>query len=307
MSDCGIPLLSLGSDGAANELAAQKSITLDAPGYLCFEKKLLDVEVRVPLLGNPPRPIVPVQDPKHARKTAANQILSGARLLSFGRYHINIQQLASLLDVQPSPLVVRDVLDCDKQDDGRAYRTFNSKTLEAALDSEDCQGLAIYLFVCGEMCDAWLHNSIGHRARIWSAWTAIFFLRIWRNYILEREQEPQSFMSLKNNFISHQSFRIFDSLGESLIGLILSHRDYYPDIPLLPWKHGTEACEHIFGWMRVISPNFTILDARQMMPKIYSVVKSVMSGKVKLAPSAHMHSGQLSHLLRHLCSISQSF
>ena len=44
-----------------------------------------------------------------------------------------------------------------------------------------------------------------------------------------------------------------------------------------------------------------------MMPKIYSVVKSVMSGKVKLAPSAHMHSGQLSHLLRHLCSISQSF
>ncbi|EGF98072.1 uncharacterized protein MELLADRAFT_96195 [Melampsora larici-populina 98AG31] len=67
--------------------------------------------------------------------------------------------------------------------------------------------------------------------------------------------------------------------------------EYYADFPFCPWKHGTEACEHIFGWMRVISPNFSVLDARLMMPKIIAVVKSIMSGRMKMPPSEHLHAG----------------
>jgi hypothetical protein len=98
-------------------------------------------------------------------------------------------------------------------------------------------------------------------------------------------------MSIDRNGISRQSYEIFRFLGNTLIGLIISHREYHPLVPLLPWKHGTEACEHIFGWMRVIMPNFTVLDARQMLPKVFAVVRNVMGGKMKIPQSDHLQSG----------------
>lgn len=59
----------------------------------------------------------------------------------------------------------------------------------------------------------------------------------------------------------------------------------------LPFAPISEPVEHVFGWMRVLSPRFTVLDARMMMPKIHAIVKNVMSGKMKIPPSEHMHSG----------------
>lgn len=98
-------------------------------------------------------------------------------------------------------------------------------------------------------------------------------------------------MNVNQNGISHQSQKIFIQLGESLIGLIISHCDYYPNYPLCTWNHGTKACEHIFGWMRIISPNFTVLDAHQMMPKIFTVVKSIMIGQIVIPQSDNVQSG----------------
>ncbi|EGF97440.1 uncharacterized protein MELLADRAFT_85351 [Melampsora larici-populina 98AG31] len=217
-----------------------------------------DVHVKVPLFGNPPRPVVAVQDPKHARKTGANQLLSGSRLLVMGKYTITIQQLAEILKMPNSPLLAKDVFDSDKQDDGRAFRTLSAPTLSASLCLESSTGLTIFLFITGELVDSWLSKTMGHRERIRSAWTAGFFLRRWKGYLQKREKETN---------------------------------DYYPDYPFCPWKHGTESCEHVFGWMRVLSPRFSVLDARFMMPKIHAVVKSVMSGKIKIPPSKHIHSG----------------
>ncbi|EGG09346.1 uncharacterized protein MELLADRAFT_96245 [Melampsora larici-populina 98AG31] len=73
----------------------------------------------------------------------------------------------------------------------------------------------------------------------------------------------------------------------------------------MPWKHGTECCEHIFGWMRVISPTFTLLDARQMMPKIFAVIKSVMSGHIVIPNSENLHAGN-DNKIRDLLKIAES-
>ena len=59
------------------------------------------------------------------------------------------------------------------------------------------------------------------------------------------------------SFISLQSYNIFTSLAETLVLLIIAHRDYYTDYPLLPWEHGTEALEHVFGIARQLVPDFT--------------------------------------------------
>ncbi|PLW42688.1 hypothetical protein PCASD_08506 [Puccinia coronata f. sp. avenae] len=286
-SKAGMSILSLGSDGAATEISALRMVQASADKYLSFHKSDAGVSVQVPLIGEPPQPVVAVQDPKHARKTATNQILSGARLLSFGKFHLNISHLVELLG-DHSTLYNRDVLNCDKQDDGRAYRTMNWETLEASLRSPKHIGLSIYLFLLGELTDAWLCQKMNHLDRIRSSWTCIFFLRLWH---LSNSDKNSPLTSIDRNGVSRQSFEIFSFLGNSLLGLIIAHRDFHPKVPLLPWKHGTEACEHIFGWMRVIMPNFTVLDARQMLPKIFAVVRNVMSGKMKMPKSEHLRSG----------------
>jgi hypothetical protein len=96
-SKAGMSILSLGSDGAATEISTLRTVQNSVNKYLCFSKHDSDVSIRVPLIGQPPRPVVSVQDPKHARKTATNQVLSGARLLSFGKSYLNISHLVEIL------------------------------------------------------------------------------------------------------------------------------------------------------------------------------------------------------------------
>lgn len=67
-----------------------------------------------------------------------NQLLSETSILAFGQYYADIQQLATPLEDEISPLYKCDVLDCDQQDFIRVYRKFSAATLGAALKSEEC-------------------------------------------------------------------------------------------------------------------------------------------------------------------------
>jgi hypothetical protein len=102
-SKAGMSVVSIGSDGAATEILALRSLQNSVDQYLSFHKEDTGISIQVPLMGQPPRPVVPVQDPKHACKTAANQLLSGAWLLSFGKFYLNISHLVELLG-KNSPL-----------------------------------------------------------------------------------------------------------------------------------------------------------------------------------------------------------
>ncbi|PLW26131.1 hypothetical protein PCASD_24687 [Puccinia coronata f. sp. avenae] len=136
-NESGINILSLSANGAANELLAQTALSDLSDKHITFVQPKYEINIRIPLLGNLPRPLVAVQDPKHARKTCANQILSGARLLSFGKYWFSILHLAVILKSDGTSLYTKDVYNCDKQDDGRAYRLFNEETMKISLEKED--------------------------------------------------------------------------------------------------------------------------------------------------------------------------
>lgn len=187
---------------------------------------------------------------------------------------------------------MKDVFDFDRQDDGRSYRMLCSDIVQLALRHPSCIGLVIYLFIFGEMCDSWLSQTASHLDRLVSAFMAHFFLKHWYSYLKERAEDSNGMMSVDRNGISHQSFKIFSQLAPSLLSLIIAHREFYPGFPFLPWKHGTKACEHIFGWMRVIFPKFTFLDALQMGAKLFTIVKNIMTDKISMPTSEHIHSGK---------------
>ncbi|CAG8642587.1 6366_t:CDS:2, partial [Scutellospora calospora] len=63
------------------------------------------------------RPIIHVQDSKHAKKNRRNAIHSEARLLVLGNNTIRYDQLYQLAYKENSALYIRDVINIDKQDD----------------------------------------------------------------------------------------------------------------------------------------------------------------------------------------------
>ena len=79
-----------------------------------------------------------------------------------------------------------------------------------------------------ELCDAYLNRTIDHKTRIEMVLRAYFFLNIWKNYIKRCSiQYSAKWYSLQKSFISIQSYDIFISIAESLIMLVIAHREYY--------------------------------------------------------------------------------
>jgi choline kinase len=99
-------------------------------------------------------PIITIQDPKHTKKTARNQLHSGIRLLILGNNVILYRHLLTLAQAENHAIYIRDVVNVDKQDDGAAYRLFHSDVLEQICqnheqENNEMQSLFVYLFVLG--------------------------------------------------------------------------------------------------------------------------------------------------------------
>ena len=148
-------ILSLGSDGAITEYQAQQLIyKIQTNEKLTIEVPQLDIKFSCPIFDNV-GPVIRVQDPKHAKKTARNAVMSGARLLTFGNSSARFDHLLMLINYQNSVLYKNDVIKLDRQDDAAAYRTFCSSNFHQCLMADHqirpgMEGFVIYLFVIGK-------------------------------------------------------------------------------------------------------------------------------------------------------------
>ena len=88
-------------------------------------------------------------------------------------------------------------------------------------------------------------------------------------------------IATERHFLAHQTYSSLIQCCEAIVMLIHCHAKYYHEVPLCTWLHGTEALEHLYGIARQILPDFTVLDFKQMMPKIMRMVKIWINGGVK--------------------------
>lgn len=102
-------------------------------------------------------PILRVQDPKHAKKTCRNVIMSGARVLSFGRSTVRFDHFLLISQRLDSVMYKQDVVKLDRQDDAAAYRAFCSSNLRTVYlqhlensESEEMCGFFVLLFIFGK-------------------------------------------------------------------------------------------------------------------------------------------------------------
>lgn len=229
-----------------------------------------DMPIRIAFIHG--QPIVMIQDSKHGAKTFRNNTCTGARALVVGNYIIFFWQLHNIAFSPDSPLYHRDVEKLDRQDDNAATRLYASATLHHIITHfPEYVGLIVYLFVFGELVDAYQNRSISHSERVKMVLRAKFFLELWRLFLRKAGYQESRYC------ISREAIDICGYLVDGFIALLIVHRDHMGDehtYPFLPWLHSTEVCEHVFGECRKLIKDFTHLDFLYMMPRLSILIRA---------------------------------
>lgn len=270
-----IRVVSYACDGTETERAVERLLVEQADSIITQtitnpREGLPDIVIEIPVFGG--FPIVMIQDSKHALKTARNNLFSGARFLAFGNAIAIFQHIRDAAFEPGSPLYHRDVEKLDRQDDNAALRLFSSAFLQYLVSHHpDYIGEIVYLFVFGELVDAYQNRHIPHIERIKMVLRVHFFLEMWETYLAHTNHPRAQFL------ISREALDIAHYLINGLLSLVFVYRDYIGDnFPLLPWNHSTEACEHFFGDARKIIKDFTLLDFFQMLPKLMVKIREAI-------------------------------
>ena len=292
----GIHVISYAADGTEVERRLQRLFTAEADstrtytfGHPGRSNVGGTISFTIPVFGN--QPIAMVQDSKHALKTGRNQLLSGAHLGVLGNHPLFYTQVRHLAASKTGPLYNRDVEKLDRQDDNAATRLFCAETLRWLTEHHDDQrGLIAYLFVVGEAVDAYQNRHISHAERIKMLFRSMFFMEGWEEFISKAGYRTTT------NFISREYREILKILVNGFIQLVIIHRDPLDDVyAFLPWLHSTEVCEHLFGIMRSILMDFTMLDVVYMMSKILIRIREHVlnaespTGKARASGYNHTH------------------
>jgi hypothetical protein len=273
-----IEAVSYSSDGTELERKIQRAILNEAAECLRYTIKspqqgVPDTMVTVPIIDS--QPISLLQDSKHALKTLRNNLFSGARLLTLGNYTMLYSTIHDLAFANGSPLYRRDVEKLDRQDDNAASCLFAADTLSYLTNHySDHIGEIVYLFVFGDLVDAYQNRSISHHEQVKILLRTRYFLDSWERFLKHAGYKRHL------HFLSREAIDILRQIIEGLLGLIYIYQDHLRnpnDInPLLPWLHSTEQCEHIFGEARRIVEDFCFLDFIYMIPKLRVTIREAM-------------------------------
>jgi len=202
-----ISIVSYACDGTEVERAVEK-LFLD----LC---SLRHITIKSPRLGCKDtvvtygiyrgQAICMVQDSKHALKTLRNNLFSGARLLVLGNYTAMYLHILHIAEGNGTPLYGRDVTKVDRQDDNAAVRLFSADVLKYLAENHpDYVGEIVYLFVFGELIDAYQNRSMQHLERIKLVLRAKYFLDSWEAFLVAcRYRKDRYFISREAADILH--------------------------------------------------------------------------------------------------------
>ncbi|KAL1751197.1 hypothetical protein FB107DRAFT_222515 [Schizophyllum commune] len=231
----GVNIVSYACDGTEVERAVQRLLVDSSEsGPLVRTLRSDDLgapETLVQMALIDGHPIAVIQDTKHALKTLRNNLFSGARALVLGNHFAGYQHIHDLAHEAGSPIFVRDVVKLDRQDDNAAKRLTSADTLEFIIARHpDYVGVIVYLYVAGELVDAYQSRSLSHTDRLRMVLTTLYFVESWIAFLQLSQYD------LKHYCISREALDIIRI--------------------------------HTFGDARRIQQDFTYLDFLYFVPKI---------------------------------------
>ncbi|KAJ7467785.1 hypothetical protein B0H11DRAFT_2306121 [Mycena galericulata] len=303
---CSFRITASGGDGAAVERDCQRRLAATSkrvefrikhpdPGYPDIIVELWDLD------GN----IYCIFQDANGRKTLRNNAASGACGLVLGNFMVYFEQMYSLAMQPDSPMYPRDWKNRDRMDDRAAARLSSADTLQqAAQEAKKNLGLVVYLFVFGDLIDAYQSRTLSHHKHAKIAIRAHIFLQTWRLYL------KKAGYSEARHFISKKAFDIFEILAGP--GLSPSPTRPGPRILLSPsptrpdpspgfqagpdpnnttWFIASEPNEHSFAGLRDAFEDFTLQEAIITIPKLHEKLEADVRARMNVSDLKKQASG----------------
>ena len=256
----GITVLSFGADGDSRLMKAMKEIAFQPKTDFQISPKCILTPPSIPKTWLEWFKVVPssislVQDVVHLAVKMKSRLLKPSIILPMGPYvatssHLRMMQLSFGKDMHG--LREKDVNHKDKQNFNAVMHIVRSAHLLEQFPEAKATRHYIKITVCA--VDSYLDKSLDPIARIEKAWYALFFLRLWRQWIILNRC-----YTLKDNFITSNAFMCMEINAHSLITHILTIRDHAPcdQYIFLPWLLGSQVYEATFRTIRSMNSTFS--------------------------------------------------
>jgi hypothetical protein len=199
---CKIMVITYAADGTGVERSVQQLLTLTATRFHDFIIKHpgagrpnLNITLRIPLFSKQLQPIAMIQDAKHGSKTSVIMLILGQDFSCWETI-----PSCTVTSFEDGPLYHWDIEKLDRQDDNAATCLFSSDTLRWLTDRyPNCLGPMVYLFVFGELVDAYQNQQMKPIEQVQLALRACFFMEMWEDFLVKAGY-PKS-----KHFLSHEA------------------------------------------------------------------------------------------------------
>lgn len=176
--------------------------------------------------------------------------------LPMGKKLASVSHLKSLINIAPKSehgLVLTDVSPVDKQNFKSLEKCMSLRTRNALSKYiPDSEATSFFLQICSEVTSSLMDHEMTPHERIEMLFHAIFFLRIWRKWIIN------SSYVLRENFITSNAYLCAELNAANLLKLIRQFRNENKAEFFLTTMFDSQACERAFRQLRSMgTPNFT--------------------------------------------------
>lgn len=197
-----------------------------------------------------------MQDATHCGTKMRNRLLRSYAAMPMGKKQVAVAHLKILIQDVPKMthgLVYSDISPDDRQNFDSLHKCMSIRTRNSLRDFiPDSEATEFNLQLCSEITSSLMDHDTTPHERIELIFHAIYFLRIWRKWILSSQY------NLKENFITVNCYMCIEVNAANLLNIIRQLRDEEKPELFLTTLFDSQACERAFRQFRSMgTTNFT--------------------------------------------------
>jgi hypothetical protein len=218
-----------------------------------------------------------VQDTVHIATKLRTRFLNNKVDLRMGDYIVcpaHVQQLISTVSKEKHFLTKNDLQPEDKMNFLAAEKVCSPDVIRLLEGIPESEATRAYLNLMHLAISSYLEPKISIKHRLYNIWYVVFFLRIWRKWLMSHSN-----FKLANNFITSNCYTCVELNAHALVNIICNFRDnpLLTNEMFLPYLFSSQPCEKIFRTTRSMTStlstvvNYSIKDIMQRLDRIKAI------------------------------------
>lgn len=202
-----------------------------------------------------------IQDIIHIATKLRNfllRLLRNKKGLPFGKNYVRLQHLHDLIDILEKKnhlLTLSTLYPDDRQNFKSVQRMCNQEVICSLKENvKGSEGTAQFLQIIRDVVDSFLDKSLTPLQRIRKHWYALFLIRIWYQFIVERKG-----CTLKDNFLTSNCYNCIEINAHSLVLILLYLKKTNQPELFLPHLYDSQPCEKTFRAFRSLTTAFSTI------------------------------------------------